>query len=133
MGLPAVISLLAAPFAIPFLLADSRATALGFFAVYYFINNMYVGPLWSVAQGLVDVRVRALASASLLTVLNLVGLGAGPWIVGVMNDQLAPSYGDEAIRYSLASVSLVMGLWGFLHFVLAARSLEGDLAVAGDA
>ncbi|MDJ0785299.1 MAG: MFS transporter [Myxococcota bacterium] len=127
MGLPALISLLAAPFALPFLLADARGTALFFFAIYYFVNNMYVGPLWSVAQGLVDARMRALASATLLTILNLVGLGAGPWIVGVMNDQLAPTYGDEAIRYSLLVMTLA-GALAAIFFGLCARGLGREEA-----
>lgn len=123
MGLPAIISVVAAPFALPFLLSDSRSTALVFFAIYYLINNMYVGPLWSVAQGLVDVRMRAMASASLLTILNLVGLGAGPLLVGSMNDWLAPSQGQLAIRTSLL-VMVLSGAVAAIFFAICARRLR---------
>jgi MFS family permease len=124
--LPAAVSLAALPFAVPFYLAGDTRTALAAFAVFYLINNMYVGSLWSLAQGLVPLRMRALASAALLTILNLVGQGLGPLFVGVMNDQLAPQHGPAAIRYSLL-VTAVIGACAAPFFVLCARSLREDL------
>jgi predicted MFS family arabinose efflux permease len=127
--LPAAVSLLAFPFALPFYLAESTALALAAFACFYVINNMYVGSLWSLAQGLVPLRVRALSSATLLTILNIVGQGLGPLFVGVMNDALAPTRGAEAIRYSLL-VTAAVGACAAPLFVLCARSLREDLAAA---
>ncbi|MEN8182603.1 MAG: MFS transporter [Myxococcota bacterium] len=125
--LPAIVSVAGVPFAIPFLLLDDRTLALAAFAPFYLLGAMYVGPLWSVPQNLVKVRMRALASALLLFILNLVGLGLGPLVVGFLNDLLAPRFGAEAIRYSLLSVSLMGGLAG-LFFWLGARSYPRDLA-----
>jgi predicted MFS family arabinose efflux permease len=127
--LPAAVSLLAFPFALPFYLADDTSVALASFAGFYVINNMYVGSLWSLAQGLVPVRVRALASAALLTVLNIVGQGLGPLFVGVMNDALAPTQGVDAIRYSLL-VTAAVGACAAPFFVLCARRLREDLSAA---
>ena len=127
--LPAAVSLLAFPFALPFYLASDTGLALASFACFYVINNMYVGSLWSLAQGLVPPRVRALASATLLTVLNLVGQGLGPLFVGVMNDALAPEHGAEAIRYSLL-VTAAIGACAAPLFMLCARTLREDLAAA---
>jgi len=127
--LPAAVSLLAFPFAVPFYLAADTGLALASFAVFYTINNMYVGSLWSLAQGLVPPRVRALASATLLTILNIVGQGLGPLFVGMMNDALAPSYGAEAIRWSLL-VTAAVGACAAPLFVLCARTLRHDLAAA---
>ena len=122
-------SLLAFPFAVPFYLASDTRLALASFACFYVINNMYVGSLWSLAQGLVPPRVRALASATLLTILNLVGQGLGPLFVGVMNDALAPSQGAAAIRYSLL-VTAAIGACAAPFFVLCAQTLREDLAAA---
>ena len=127
--LPAAVSLAAFPFALPFYLASDTTTALASFALFYAINNMYVGSLWSLAQGLVPVRMRALASAALLTVLNLVGQGLGPLFVGALNDALAPTQGPAAIRYSLLATAAV-GACAAPLFLACARSLREDLRAA---
>ena len=63
----------------------------------------------------------------LLFVLNLIGLGIGPWFVGFLSDSLEPSLGVESIRYALVSVACVGNAWAALHYLLAARSLREDL------
>ena len=73
--------------------------------------------------------MRALASATVLFAMNIIGLGLGPWLIGVANDALAPRFGDEAIRYSIGSVG-VLSLWAICHSLLAARYLRADLAKA---
>jgi hypothetical protein len=70
--------------------------------------------------------MRALASAILLFVINLIGLGVGPQAVGVLNDLLAPAYGPAAVRYSLLIVGF-MNVWASVHFLLGARTLAADL------
>jgi MFS family permease len=121
--LPAAVSLLAFPFALPFYLAGDTRTALTAFAVFYAVNNMYVGSLWSLAQGLVPVRMRALASAALLTILNLVGQGLGPLFVGMLSDRLAPAHGPAAIRYSLLATAVV-GALAAPFFLACARTFR---------
>jgi predicted MFS family arabinose efflux permease len=121
--LAAAVSLLAFPFAVPFYLASETRTALASFALFYLINNMYVGSLWSLSQGLVPVRMRALASATLLTILNLVGQGLGPVGVGLMNDALEPALGPQAIRWSLLATAAI-GACAAPLFLLCARHLE---------
>jgi hypothetical protein len=61
-------------------------------------------------------------------VTNIIGLALGPQSIGWLNDYVFHAHGAEAIRYSLISVLLVMGIWSSIHFVLAARALPGDLA-----
>jgi hypothetical protein len=77
-------------------------------------------------QGMVKLRMRATASAILLFILNMVGLGAGSFAVGFLNDLLDARFGIEAIRYSLLAVALVGGLASFL-FLQASRTLREDL------
>jgi len=71
--------------------------------------------------------MRALASAILLFVMNLIGLGIGPWFVGFVSDALAPQYGDESLRWALVSIVTVGNLWAAIHYFVAARSLRADL------
>jgi len=132
MKLPAVQAALGIPFLVGFLLAPSPALSLACFAPFYFIANMYIGPMFAMTQGLVPPSMRATASAINLFIVNLVGLGLGPWLMGYLNDALAAQYGDISIRYSLLSVGLVGGS-AVVFFWLASQSLPRDLAAAREA
>jgi predicted MFS family arabinose efflux permease len=124
--LAALESLAAFPFALIFLLAGDAFTALAAFAPFYFLNNMYVGSLWSLTQGLVAPRMRAVAAATQLAVLNFAGLFIGPLFVGALNDALAPSLGATAIRWSLV-VMAVVGASAAIFFRSCAHTLREDL------
>jgi len=124
--IPAFSSVASLPFAVGFLLLDAPKVALVSYIPAVVLSAMYLGPVLAMIQAMVKLRMRAMASAVLFLILNLIGLGLGPQAVGVLNDLLAPSQGDDAVRYSLLIVSFT-GFWAALHFVLAARSLEGDL------
>jgi MFS family permease len=131
MRMPAIGSLLGLPFAVGFLLLGRPGVAIACFVPFYTVSNMYVGPLWSTAQSLARPDMRATASAVLLFILNIVGLGLGPFAVGVMNDALAGRFGDEAIRYSLLAVALVGGL-AAIFFWIGSATLREDLASRDD-
>jgi predicted MFS family arabinose efflux permease len=124
---PAWSTLFAIPLAIPFLLVESKLVALAFYFPYNFFGSAFLGPVIAVTYSLVKLRMRALASAILFFILNLIGLGAGPQVVGILNDLLAGRYGVEAVRWSLFIVNLLGGL-AVLLFFLAAQTLEQDLA-----
>jgi MFS family permease len=124
--LPAVVAVAGLPFAVLFLLLPGPKAALFAFGPYYAISNMYVGPLWSTAQNLARPDLRATASALLLFILNLVGLGLGPFAVGAINDLLAPAYGAGAIRWSLLGVVLTGGIASLLYWQ-GSRHLAHDL------
>ncbi|MBT4521699.1 MAG: MFS transporter [Halieaceae bacterium] len=128
MRLPALESLLGVPFAAGFVLLDNAQLAVLCFVPFYFLGAMYVGPMHSMIQSLARVRMRATASAILLFVVNIVGLGLGPLIVGALNDYVfGPVYGEMAIRYSLLTLSILGGMASIL-FWQASRSLVADLA-----
>ena len=81
------------------------------------------------AQALAKPNMRTTSAASLLLVINLIGMGMGPTIVGFMNDWLTPRFGIGAIRISLLVVG-VPHLLAALCNGRAARSLREDLARA---
>jgi hypothetical protein len=68
--------------------------------------------------------MRAFAAA--LLAANLVGLGLGPQLVGVLSDLLSDRYGVRSLRYALVLVT-PMSLWAAYHYWRAARSLSMDL------
>jgi len=104
--------------------------------VFYFLTVMYsasyLAPIVAITQRIMPVRMRAVATAVLYLLLNLIGPGAGPLVTGMLNDHFAQSYGVEAVRVSLA-VNLVGTACGVALLLYSARSLLDDLSAARDA
>jgi MFS family permease len=119
------------PFAFGVYLAPTAAWALAAFVVPAAVGSLFLGPSLALVQGLVPIRMRTVASAILLFILNIIGLGIGPQMIGVVSDALAPSYGQESLRYALLIVGLV-NIWAAVHFFLAGRALPDDLSVVDD-
>ena len=130
---PAVAAVGPVPFSLYFYFTGDVDTGLLAIFPGLLLGAMYQGPVFSVVQTLVKLRMRSVASAILLFIINLIGLGLGPQTIGILNDTLFADRGDEAIRYSMATVTAVMGIWGLVHFLLAARTLEDDLRVKDEA
>ena len=105
--------------------------ALLLFSIPVLLNNFYLATTFAQTQSLVGLRMRSAAAAVLLLIINLIGLGIGPWAIGALSDFLAPRFGDDSLRWSLMIFSL-LGFWVALHFYYAGRHLEADLARAED-
>jgi MFS family permease len=126
MRLPAIATLVAMPFAFAFLLADSSVWSLAFFFPFYLLSNVYVPAMHTINQNLAKLRMRATAAAIMLFIVNIVGAGAGPFIVGLLNDLYADRFGGDAIRYSLLTITAT-GFLGSLFLYLSSRTLAEDL------
>ena len=118
--------LLGAPFSFGIYLADTAAMALLFLIVPILLGNFYQATTFSQTQGLVSLRMRSVAAAVLLFILNIVGLGLGPQAVGILSDVLREDYGQESLRYSLFVFSFV-NIWSAYHFYQAGKYLKEDL------
>jgi len=95
---------------------------------YVVLGAMWLGPAIAVTHSLVGLKQRAVASAALFFVLNMIGLGLGPLLVGTLSDLLRPEFGDaNGLRYSMISTALVVKSWAVLHFLLAARCIAADI------
>ncbi len=81
-------------------------------------------------QSLVPLRMRGVASAIMLLIINLIGLGLGPLVVGALSDAFEPRFGEDSLRYALMLAVLVVTTWAALHYTLASRTIESDLARA---
>jgi MFS family permease len=90
------------------------------------LGGMYLGPSFAMAQALVTVRMRAVASAILLFLLNIIGMGLGPYVVGIFSDLLAPSYGIDSLRFALC-IAVIANLWAAVHYFMATKTLRSDL------
>ena len=101
--------------------------ALLVYTVPVVLGSMYLGPMLAMVHGMVQPRMRAFASSILFFVLNLIGLGLGPLITGILSDTLAVSMGlAEGLRWALVIVTLA-NAWCVIHYLLGARTLRRDL------
>ncbi len=121
--------LLALPFSLSFYLAQSTPVAFALSLVPALLGGMYLGPSFALNQGLVALRMRSVASAILLFVTNIIGLGLGPQTVGILSDLFSSRYGNESLRYALLSLAC-LNVWTAFHYFMASRTLQADLAGA---
>ncbi len=87
------------------------------------LTLIYLGPSVAVAHSLVPASMRALTSAVLFLMLNLIGLGFGPLVVGIISDRLAPALGVESLRWGM-SIIIPMSVVSMTLFFKTARYLE---------
>ena len=128
--IPAYAILISIPFAAgAIFLQDSFLTLSCFFGS-SFLYSIYLGPSIAVAHSLVQASMRSLTSAVLFFVLNLIGLGLGPLVVGMISDLLAPTMGAESLRWALSGL-LVVSVISILLFLKSAQKLTGDLKQKG--
>ena len=131
--LPGIATLIAVPFSTTAYVWPTPYVAFAIMAIPAFFGSYYLGPTFALAQGLVGLRMRALAASILLFVLNLIGMGLGPVVVGVTSDLLNKftDLGVQSVRWALVSV-LVFNVLSTLFYLLAARDLKSDLARSGE-
>ncbi len=113
--LVAVLKLMALPFTLTFYLSGDFLT--GFIAIILstILASSYLGPSFALIQGLAPTRMRAVWAAITLLIINLIGLGLGPSLVGILSDLLKPRFGTESLRYALVIISLATP-WALFHY-----------------
>ncbi len=114
---------------IVYLATDSTMSLLGMI-IPVLLGNFYQATTFSQTQGISTLRMRAVAAGILLFILNFIGLGFGPQVVGIISDLLSDSYGTESLRYALLICSLV-NIWAAVHYFIAGRHLKDDLVTEG--
>jgi len=117
-------------FNFPVFLSNNVGFALGIFVVPVALTNVYLATTFAQTQGLVGLRMRGVAAALLLFILNIIGLGLGPQVTGILSDVYAGTFGNESMRYALLTVVSIVGPWSAFHYVMASRTIEADLAAA---
>ena len=127
--LTAGVKLALAPFVAWFYLTTDIVMARWLLAILAFFGGFYLSVSFAMTQSLLPASRRALGAAILLFCINILGLGLGPLLVGIMSDGFAPTYGTDSLRYALLLVSL-LNIWGSIHYYLAGHTLEGDLQTA---
>ena len=85
---PAIGLILSCPFYVMGYLAGDWVVATGLLAVAGVLHYPFLGPSFAVTHSMVSPRMRATASAFLVLVITLIGLGLGPVLVGMGGDAL---------------------------------------------
>lgn len=120
-------TLLSAVLFVGVFLAPSAGWSLTVYVLPAATSNFYLAPVLSQTQSLVSLRMRAVAAALLILIVNIIGLAMGPPLTGMLSDALEPGLGNNSLRYSLlivSSVLLPIAAWCYFE---AGRSIENDL------
>ncbi len=151
--LPALGMGLAVPLYLIGYMAPSVATFLPPLMLAATLHYFYLGPMYAVSGGVVDSRMRATSVAITLFVVNLIGLGLGPPLIGALstfiktvllsgNDltlALCKTEGLADAAIAACSSADAKGLqwsmlvfvcgyaWAALHYFLAGKTLERDM------
>lgn len=90
-----------------------------------FLGAFYLGPSFAMIQTLTPPAKRALASAMMLFILNIIGLGFGPQFVGILSDFFnhTMDMGNQSLRWALFGTSL-LNFWAAAHYFLAGYHLK---------
>jgi len=127
---PAVTILICFPLLLAAYWVPSVSLHMVFVGFFLFFIGMYLGPSFAIAQTLAPINMRAMSTAIFFLVLNLIALGGGPTLVGVLADHFEPNHGKVvAIRYSLGLTGLAFFL-SVGSFLYAAKRLPKDWADA---
>ena len=130
--IPFISTVLAIPLGlITFLVMPSGYSAAFSYFLPVFCGGWYLAPCIASTHFLVGIRMRAMASAILLFMLNLIGLGLGPMLTGFMSDYFEPTYGSDSLRYAM-SVTLMVNIWCAFHYWKATHTIAADFDRAPD-
>lgn len=74
---------------------------------------MAAPPLFAATQTVVPARMRAISVSIMFLFANLIGMGLGPLLVGVLSDTFRPQLGGESLRYALLAMcpGYLIGCW----------------------
>lgn len=102
-------------------MTNSLSVAFIMFLVPTALSLVWLGPVLSAFQHLVPPNMRATSSSIFLFINNLIGIGLGNLIIGLLSDFLSSQYGDESLRYAILSGTVFYLLAAGMFFIAAPR------------
>jgi predicted MFS family arabinose efflux permease len=118
--IPAIATLFAFPCAVFLALSPVVWMALMFKIVMAVGSSVASGVAIAALQAFVEPHRRATAVSLVLFFHSVLGLGFGPYMIGLASDLLTPAFGTESLRYGILIASLFLP-WAAFHYLLAAR------------
>ncbi|MEM9706513.1 MAG: MFS transporter [Pseudomonadota bacterium] len=122
---PAFAFLATLPFFIVGVLSSSLGLAFFAFLIIQALSLVWLGPVLSAFQHLVQPNMRATASAVFLFVNNLIGIGLGNLLIGALSDGLTARFAEESLRYAILS-GAVFYLIAATLFIVTSKRLATD-------
>lgn len=124
--MPAIGMAIAAPILFAGYWAEDWRIAVALLILPTILNSAYYGPAYGCVQGLVRPEARAIAASLVVFGQNLIGLGMGPLLFGMLSDWLQPMAGDESVRWVLYGAAW-LGLIPAFFFWRASLRLNAEL------
>ncbi len=112
----AIVSVISIPFLYVAFFAETSNAALLAYVIPAALGTVYIASGFSIIQNQTPVEMRSVAAAINLFILNIVGLGIGPFSVGFFSDFFEPTYGVDSLRYALLSTLSVVALGSWYYF-----------------
>jgi MFS family permease len=128
-AVPALASLVAVPIFCTAMLAPTAVMAMSILVINGLLGSLWYGPVYATGQSIVPPHMRATASAILLFIINLIGLGLGPLAVGILSDVLAQGMGlgsANGVRWALI-ISTLAGFVAFGLFWIARKTIREEM------
>lgn len=123
--IPAFAFIATVPFYVLGILSSNLVLSFFVLLVPTALGLIWLGPIISTLQHLVQPGMRATASAVFLFVINLIGIGLGTYFIGALSDMLHHQFGDDSLRYSILA-GTGFYLLAATFFLLAARWMNQD-------
>lgn len=121
-------SLLAAfPFTLAFVFLPGAVGALISFVLLKFLMTLWIAPVTTMAFAIVPTGMRATVSALINLLIILSGIGFGTFLAGALSDAYSDAFGEQSIRYALATITVGLLVGAFGAF-MAARTVGRDEA-----
>jgi MFS family permease len=128
--LPAISVLLALPLGISCFWAPTVHLHFLLAGLFQFFIGVYLGPSFAIAQTLAPVHIRATSTALFSFIVNIIALGGGPTVAGILIDVFGDSNSElDAIKISMTLICGVFCL-SIIFFMLVTRTLPIDWADA---
>lgn len=129
----ASLKLAAFPFMMLFYLTTQPAVAIVAYGFQVLFASSYLGPTFALLQGLAPLRTRAMWAAITLLVINLIGLGLGPTLIGMLSDLFEPALGvRQSLRWALIAMACLTP-WAIFHYWRAGVHLKRRQQIAAAA
>ena len=142
--------ILGAPLFIAAMLAPNVELSLLLYFPGITLAAMYLGPALAITHHLVPASMRAMSSAVLFFILNILGLGTGPFVVGIVSDWISGNadrlsqahsfLGDSveqvkqmSLKWAMIIAVILMTPLAILWHIGAMKLPKGELDDEGDA
>lgn len=128
--LPTYAMIIGVPCFILALYVGNAWLSIALMAVLLTTSGMYLGPCFAIAQTLAPINARAMSTALFFFVLNIIALGGGPTLVGIVSQMYTDEMGSaEALRFSL-TLLIVPYVLSVATFYWASTTIKRDWAAA---